>query len=67
MGLKIRKAQLGLVFSPVNPGSIRFQKQPRKATQAESNVNKRRQSILRSAGYKSIKVDGNWGPWQQNI
>lgn len=26
--------------------------------------NKRRQNVLRNAGY-SIKVDGSWGPWQQ--
>ena len=35
---------------------------PRKISQAEAEENKKKQQVLRTAGY-NIKVDGSWGPW----
>ena len=37
---------------------------PRKISQAEAAENKKKQQVLRTAGY-NIKVDGSWGPWQE--
>lgn len=37
---------------------------PRKLTKEQAEQNKKKQRILRSAGY-NIKVDGSWGPWQE--
>lgn len=37
---------------------------PRKISQAEAAENKKKQQVLRIAGY-NIKVDGSWGPWQE--
>jgi hypothetical protein len=34
----------------------------RKISQAEAAENKKKQQVLRTAGY-NIKVDGSWGPW----
>lgn len=36
----------------------------RKISQAEAAENKKKQQVLRTAGY-NIKVDGSWGPWQE--
>lgn len=39
----------------------------RQATAQEVAINKRKQEELRKAGYTSIKVDGSWGPYQENL
>lgn len=36
----------------------------RKLSKAEAEANKKKQQILKSAGY-NVKVDGSWGPWQE--
>lgn len=36
---------------------------PRKLSREEAERNKKKQQILRQAGY-NVKVDGNWGEWQ---
>lgn len=36
----------------------------RKLSKAEAEANKKKQQVLRAAGY-NIKVDGSWGPWQE--
>lgn len=37
---------------------------PRKISQAEAAENKKKQQVLRTAGY-NIPIDGSWGPWQE--
>lgn len=41
--------------------------QPRKLTEKEIAENKRKQQILLNNGYKAVKVNGNWGPWQESL
>lgn len=37
------------------------------ATKEQIEENKRKQELLRSAGYTNIKVDGSWGPYQERL
>ena len=37
---------------------------PKRITKEQAEVNKKKQQVLRKAGY-NIKVDGSWGPWQE--
>lgn len=37
---------------------------PKRPTKEQANENKKKQQVLRTAGY-NIKVDGSWGPWQE--
>lgn len=37
------------------------------ASRQEAAVNKRRQLILKRGVNKNLKVDGSWGPWQQQL
>lgn len=37
---------------------------PKRITKEQAEANKKKQQILRQAGY-NIKVDGSWGPWQE--
>ena len=37
---------------------------PKRITKEQAEVNKKKQQVLRQAGY-NIKVDGSWGPWQE--
>lgn len=37
---------------------------PKRITKEQAEVNKKKQRVLRQAGY-NIKVDGSWGPWQE--
>ena len=37
---------------------------PKKLSKEQIEINKNKQRLLNSAGY-NVKVDGNWGPWQE--
>lgn len=37
---------------------------PKRITKEQAEANKKKQQVLRQAGY-NIKVDGSWGPWQE--
>lgn len=37
---------------------------PKRITKEQAEANKKKQQVLRQAGY-NIKIDGSWGPWQE--